>query len=119
MLLATGITVSVLLIVYKTGWLPRVVGHQALADTVFTVALAPLIGADTLGGLAALVWGGVFFSVAIWILGKFVTPVRYVRGEGWVEQPSPLDEYRARMKRHRKYDPPQSAKDRFLEKFSR
>ena len=80
MILALGICISVFVLLMKSGWLPRAVGHQAVTDAIVTLSLAPLIGADTLGGLAAVVWGGVLFSLTLFVASCFVTPEHYVRG---------------------------------------
>ena len=69
MLLAMGISISVVILLLKTGWLNRAVGHQAVTDVLVTVGLVPIVGNDTLGGLTAVVWGGVIFSVTLFVLG--------------------------------------------------
>lgn len=79
MILAIGISLSVVILLAKTGWLHRAVGHQALTDVLVTAGLVPIVGTNTLGGLTAVVWGGVFFSATLFVLGLFVTPERYVR----------------------------------------
>ena len=90
MILAIGISISVLILLAKTGWLRRALGHQALADVTVTVGLVPLIGTNTLGGLGAVIWGGVFFSLTLFVLGLFMTSERYVRGEGWIRADTPF-----------------------------
>ena len=42
---------------------------SGFTDIVVTVGLVPGVGNDTLGGLTAVIWGGVFFSVTLFVIG--------------------------------------------------
>ncbi len=71
-MLAIGLALSVFIVIVKSGQLRRAVEHQAITDIVVTVGLFFIPGGDTLGGVSAAIWGGLFFSLFLFIAGVLV-----------------------------------------------